>query len=333
MLFTQYIVVDDSITLSSSGANNRLAQGIKIKRDAVIGRIYLYLTLEGAPGGYLQASLYDDGGGPSSLITNGASDPVLCTSIVSGWNAFDFNTDIRPQISDSEQMYIVLTSSGGYAADATNYVAWNGDQTTPHYTDGAGYTYDAAWTALSTATDLAFKIYSGVRQYVYSKLRDVEHLSVPLTDRDDNKRFNFDTNPSIEAVLDYEGTVADRVDSWVAGAGLSAPLTATADINLVRGPANYCVALECEMMHRTAGFYTQEGDTRAAALRKMCNELRDDLAKSGAIYLALRASQDGTQTSGSGALSAGQISEEERDERGADNDIIQPAFEVGMWDS
>jgi len=39
------------------------------------------------------------------------------------------------------------------------------------------------------------------------------------------------------------------------------------------------------------------------------------------------------QTSGSGALSTGQISEEERDERGADNDIIQPAFEVGMWDS
>jgi len=333
MLLDQYTIISESVELSSSGADNQLAQGFKIQRDVPIGRVYLYLTILGAPGGYLQAKIYSDSSGPSSQITNGASDPVLCSDIDTGWVAFDFNMDARPEVSDAAQMYIVLASAGGYAADATNYIALHGDQTVPHYVDGSGYTYNVSWAGVSTATDFAFKIYSGRQQYVYSNIRDVEHISAPMTQNTDSRRFNFDSTPSIEAVLDHEESVARKIDSWLAGAGIDTPLTADADIDIVQGNANYCVALECEMMHRTAGFWTKEGSTRAAALRKMCNDLHDDLKNNGIIYSALKNEQDDSPISGSDALTAGQIDSDDRDDRAADSEIIQPAFSANQWDN
>jgi len=333
MLLTQYETTSESVTLSSSGANNQLAQGFKTHRDVPIGRVYLYLAITGAPGGYLQAKIYDDDSAPSSQIKNGASDPVLCSGITTGWVSFDFNMDARPEVNDAQQMYIVLTGAGGYSADGSNYIALYGDQTVPHYVDGAGYTYDASWSALGTATDFAFKVYSGRQQYVYSNLRDIEHLSAPMTQSTDSKRFNFDSTPSIEAVLDHEESVARKIDSWLTGAGLTAPLTSSSDIDVISSSANYCVALECELMHRTAGFWTKEGNTRAAALRNMCNGLREDLKNNGVLYNALKNEQDSSPISGSDALTAGQIDAGERDDRAADDDIIQPTFTPGQWDN
>ena len=164
MLLAQYTIISESVELSSSGANNQLAQGFKIHRDVPVGRVYLYLTMLGTPGGYLQAKIYDDGTGPYSQMENGASDPVLCSDIETGWVAFDFNMDARPESRNAVQMYIVLAGAGGYSADATNYVALHGDQTTPHYLDGVGYTHNASGAVLTTATDFAYKVYSGWRR-------------------------------------------------------------------------------------------------------------------------------------------------------------------------
>jgi hypothetical protein len=334
MLLTQYTTISSAVDLTSSGADQQLAQGFKLKRAAVAGRVYLYLAKTGSPTGYLQVEFYTDASGPSALMTNGASNPVLCSDITTGWNAFDFDLDARPKLSAGTQYYIVLKATSYDGDGATAYIEWHGDQTAPHYIDGAGYTYNgSAWAALATATDFAFKIYSGRREYVYSSAYALEGMNPSFTKSDDSYRFNHSSLPSIQAVLDFEENVARMIDAWIIGAGLDAPLTESEQIDLVSQYANQCVALDIELTHRTAGFYTQEGGTRAAALRQMCNTLRDDLANNGPISEALRAEQVGTEPGASSALTAGHIESADVDDRDEDTDLVQPRFKMGMWDN
>jgi len=329
MLLTVYDSenISTTITLTSSSTNQRLAQGIKARRAGVVGMVYVYLTLTGAPGGYLYIEVES---ATHTAVTNGISNAIPTGSITAGWNVFYYDRDARPALTAGTQFYISLKHSG-YTADASNYVAWSCDQASPHYVLGVGEEYSgAAWAAISTGTDFVFKVYSGYRTTVYSKLDEVEALSKTLTTSG-----TFDTASAVtaKAAMDFEESVADKIDGWLTGAGITAPLTATTALSIVRPYANNCVALDCEMTQNTAGFTTESGRTKAGALNLMCDILRKDLMSKGTITDALLETQDDVQFGGSEGLTAGMIEQDDRDDRDEDTDLIQPLFKGNMWDT
>ena len=126
--------------------------------------------------------------------------------------------------------------------------------------------------------------------------------------------------------------VADKIDGWLIGAGVTAPLTSSTALSIVRPYANQCTALECEMTQNTAGFTSESGRTKAGAFNLMCDILRKDLEKKGSITDALLDAQDDVQFGASEGLTAGMIEEDDRDDRDEDTDLIQPLFKNDMWD-
>ncbi len=336
MLLAQYTTINASVPLTATGVAPSLAQGFKIKRDATFKRIYLYLTRTGNPGGSLWVYIKADDAGPGSDIVNGISAAVIVSTVSESgeWVAFDFDADSLPHLEQDAVRYITLVRSSQYTPSASAYISWGADQTSPHYLDGVGHSYGTeGWEVISPATDFAFKVLTGTRLYTYPAVRTVESMSAQMTSAEDERRFNHSTLPSIEAVLSYEESVSNMIDAWLAGASVNTPLTTDAQIALVQPYANYCMALECELTHRTSGFYTEEGDTRASALRKLCGELRDDIKNGGVIISAIKDEQSLSPASGSAALSAGHIESTERDDNIADTDLIQPIFRAGMWDN
>lgn len=329
MRIAQYVETNADIDLAASGAGQRLAQGFKLNRAATVGRVYLYLEKTGSPTGYLWAEIYDDDDGPDGLVANGQSDPVACSSVASGWVAFDYDLGARPKINVSNQYWLVLRHA---LYDAG--IAWSGDQEYPHYLNGVAYTYNGTvWAAISPATDLAFKLLSGRRETVYSELHEVEGISAFFTDGNDGQRFNHSTNPSIQSVMDFQENNDKMIDGWLVGAGLSAPLTSDAEIAIVSQYANHCVALDVEMTQRTAGFFAEEGDTRAAALRRMCTDLKRSLEKNDLIAKALKDEQGFGGAYSASGLTAGHINADERDDSRGDTDNIQPRFTMDMFDN
>lgn len=331
MLLAEYASTNRSadIILASSGANNQLAQGFMVKRACSVGRIYIYASLTGTPGGYLYVQIQSNSTGlPSgTVITNGTSGGVLTGAISAGLNAFDFDMDSRPSLTLGTQYHIVIRSGGGYTADATNYVSIGVDQLAPHYNDGAGATYNVAWAAIGTASDFPFQVYSGQRATVYSNIREVEALTRHLTV---NGKYTDASIPSAADVMDFEDSVSQMIDGWLKAAGITTPLTSTAAKDMVRMGANYCVVMNCEMTQRTAGFRAQESDTRAGAARTVCMALQKDILE-GKLKDAIKEEQDGADVSGVEALTAGQIDSDERDERADSTSIMQPIFSTGMW--
>jgi len=331
MLLAEYASTNygEDITLASSGANNQLAQGFKVKRACSVGRVYVYASLTGTPGGYLYVQIQGDTSSVPSgtAIDNGTSGTIAASAISAGMNAFDFDIDSRPQLLPSVQYHLVIRSGGGYTADSTNYVAIGADQDNPHYLNGAGSTFNAAWTAIATATDFPFQAYSGTRATIYSNIREIESLTRHLTD---NGKYTHTSTPTATDVMDFEDTVSQMIDGWLSAASITVPLTASAAQSMVKMGANYCVVMNVEMTQRTAGFKAQESDTRAGAARALCYALQKDVT-TGALKDAVRGAQDGADATGAGALTSGQISSSERDERKDDTSLVQPIFSTGMW--
>ena len=328
MLLTnyEYANASTSVALTSSGADTYLAQGIKVNRTINIGTVYVYLTITGAPGGYVYIEIEDGG---HNAIDNGVSEGIPVTSLTDGWNAFTFDRDARPIISNDTQSYISLKHSG-YTYGASANVAWSCDQVSPHYTRGVGETYNAGtWTAIGTGTDFIFRVYSGYRTTIYSRVNEVESLMRNLTK---DGRFTEGTNPTVSSVMDFEETVSDAIDGWLAGAGITAPLSSDTSKSMIRYYANQCVALECEMTQNTSGFTSQSGRTRAGAFKLMCDVLMKDLADGGNIADALLETEDDIQIGGGDGLTAGMIEDSERDDRDDDTTLIQPQFKTDMWD-
>ena len=326
MLLTnyEYAYASTAIALKSSGADTYLAQGIKINRTTSVGSIYVYLTPSGTPGGYLYIEIQDSS---NVLITDGTSFGVPVTSLSAGWNEFTFDQDARPTLSDDTQYYIAIKHSG-YTYSATDNVTWACDQSAPHYTRGVGKTYNVSWAAIATATDFIFRIYSGSRTTTYSRLSEVESLVRIITDAG---RFTNSTNPTVANVMDFEDTVADTIDGWLLGAGITAPLTDSTAKNMIRYYANHCVALECELTQNTVGFTSDSDQTKAGALRLICDLLKKDLEKGGNIASALLSAQDGLSVGGGDGLTAGMIDVDDLDDRDEDTALVQPIFKIGDW--
>jgi len=327
MLLTsyEYANASTSVALTSSGADQYLSQGIKVNRTTNVGTVYLYLTVTGAPGGYVYVEI-EDGGHNSA--DGGISNGIPVTSLESGWNAFTFDKDARPVISNNTKNYISLKHSG-YTYGAAANVTWSCDQAAPHYTRGVGETYNTGvWSAIATGTDFVFKIYSGFRTTVYSRLNEVEALMRNLTD---SGRFTDTTVPTVSNVMDFEDTVADMIDGWLAGAGVTAPLTDDTAKNVIRSYANHCTARECEMTQNTIGFTSQSDRTRAGAFNMLCETLRNDLKSGGNITDALLSLEDSISIGGGSGLTAGMVDKDDRDDRDDDTTLIQPLFKINDW--
>ena len=319
--------ISTTVTLTSTGANQQLAQGIKARRVASIGMVYVYLALTGAPGGYLYVDILDSS---HVTVTNGVSNAIPSASITAGWNVFYYDRDARPSLAASTLYYISIKHSG-YTADASNYVAWSCDQSSPHYILGVGEQYSgAAWAAISTVTDFVFRVYSGYRTTIYSRIDEIEPMIKELTTAG-----VLDTSSTVtaRAVMDFEELVADKIDGWLIGAGITAPLTETVAQSIVRPYANQCTALECLMTQNTSGFTTESGRTKAGTFNLMCDILRKDLASKGTITDALLESEDDIEFGGSDGLTAGMVEADDRDDRDEDDDLIQPMFKGHMWDT
>ncbi len=318
-----------TIALTSTGVNNRLAQSFKLKRDAPIGMLTLQAVITGSPTGYVYVELYNvSGTTPGGVIDNGTSEPQSLASLANGDLTFYFDRDARP-VLDANKTYFVVLRSGNYTYAADNNIGLGCDQTNPHYINGGGFTYDAAWTAISPSTDFCFELYSGRRETVYSRITEVESMTRALTT--EGRYSNTSLPITISAALDFEEVVADEIDGWLTGAGIDAPLTAETAQNMVRSAANNCVAMYCELGQRTAGFRSEKSDTRAAAFKYLCHALRNDLAEGGVVADALKESQGGDRLNS--ALTAGHIDSDERDAYRDDSTIVQPLFKSGMWDN
>ena len=336
MLLAEYASsnYDTDITLTHTGANQQLAQGFRVSRDCVVGRIYVYLTLTGSPDGYVYLEIQsDDGGIPNkTALTSGASEYKRCTSISDGMNYFDWPLDERPELEAKHKYHVVLKSSG-YTQDSSNLVAMGGDQSSPHYNNGAGSTYDGTdWTAIGTATDFTFQIYSGHSITTYSNIREVEALTRHLTTSGKFTNSPSAGKPTAADVMDFEDTTSQMIDGWLAAAGITPPLTATTSKAMVKQGANYCVVLNVEMTQVSAGFKTENSDTRAGAARTMCMQLQKQIMD-GALKDALKQEEGGADVSGVDALTAGQIDSDERDSRVDNDDIVQPIFSTGMFNN
>jgi len=324
MLLTNYEYenASTSLELKDSGADTYLAQGIKVNRTTSVGTVYLYLTVTGAPGGYVYVEIEDSG---HNSVDNGISEGVPVASLSAGWNAFTFDQDARPVISNDTKNYIALKHSG-YTYGASDNVAWSCDQSAPHYIRGVGETYNTGtWSVIGTDTDFVFRVYSGFRTTIYSKLNEIEALMRNLTDLG---RFTDTTVPTVSNVMDSEDTVADMIDGWLIGAGVTAPLTDSDAQNIIRRYANHCVGLECELTQNTTGFTNQSDRTRAGALKLLCDTLRLDLEAKGNITSALLSLEDSVSASGADGLTAGMVDVSDRDDRDDDTTLIQPLFKI-----
>lgn len=331
MLITDYGVYNTDIAIDTT--NTQLAQGFKCTRDVPVGRVYLYLTVTGTPGGYLYIEIQEDSDGlpNGEVIDNGTSNPVLISGITTGLTAIDFDVDARPMLTGNETYHIVVRTSTTYTADASNYVSVGVDQDDPYYTKGAASEYaSATWGAISPAAAFNFYVYTSSRTSgFYSSLQQIEALTKSLT-KSSSGKYTADTIPTITEVVDFQDDVAEMLDGLLKGVGLEPPVS-DASVSIIRLHANNCVAQQCEMTQMTAGFRAENSDTRAAAFRAVCNTLVKDLAEGGIITASIKAIETGGTVSGAEAVSAGGIYAEERDEYAGDENIIQPLFRVDMF--
>lgn len=328
------------VDLTSSGAGQQLAQRFKLARAAPVGKIRLYLQKAGSPAGYFQCELQGNStsGGNNlpdgTAITDGASlgTPPSDISTSIGYVDFDFDVDARPVPAADTSYHIVLKASGYTYSDGVTEVSWGADQSSPHYVNGEGETYNGtAWSDISTGTDFCFELYSR-RRAVYSSLPEIEAETRHLTNQG---VYDTTSTPTITAVMDFEENVSDEIDAWLAGAGFAVPVTDTTAIGLLRPYAIAGTAMYCELTQRTAGFRVGESDTKTGAFRQIYHELRNELRDGGeAVEALVGIGLERTTTARlSAGLSAGHIDEDERDDYRDDTDIVQPLFQGDMWDN
>jgi len=330
MLITSYSVYNTDVAIDTT--NTRLAQMFTTTRDVQIGRVYVYITVTGTPGGYVYLELQDDSDDVPSgdVVDNGTSEPLLISDITDGLNYIDFDVDARPMVVANTPYHIVVRTSSGYTADATNYISIGVDQTDPYYMRGAASEYaSATWGAISPASVFDFAIYTGTRTTMYPSLQQVEALTASLTESASGK-YTADTIPTIAQVTDFIDDVSSMIDGLLNGAGIDTPISAES-ISVIKTYASQCTALQCEMTQMSAGFRADNSDTRAAAFKRMCDVLTKDIMESGNITMSIKEIETGGDVSGSSAVSAGGIYTEDREEAAEDDSLIQPIFSTDMF--
>lgn len=331
MLLIKYTEQSTSVALTTM-----LAQGVKVKRHAPVGKVSLYLKKIGSPEGYLQIEVWSDSDGPDRIIANGDSDGVPCSLLTTDydWVDFEFDDDSRPEIWSTKNYHIVLKASDDYSySSGVTEVVWGCDQDSPHYAWGEGQTYDGAtWSDISPNTDFCFKVYSKDRS-VYSSISDVEAI---IKNHTDGGVLTHESTVTVTKAMDFEEMVSNEIDLWLSGAGFSTPVTDDNVIAMLRSYAVAGTALYCELTQPTSGFRGEHGaDTRTGGFRTLYYSLRRDLEQGGGLVdalVSLGLSYSDVWDSGSG-LTAGGIEYDEHEDWIDDDTLIKPKFELDMWEN
>lgn len=344
MKILEYTQQDAGVDIrSGSVPYSKLAQRFQLKHAAPVGRISLYMKRTGSPVGYLRAVLYTDSSDlPDTAVSNGASDPVLVTSVSTnyGWVNFDFDNDLLPELNASTDYHIALEATGYTYSENTTSATWGVDQTNTYYADGEGQQYNgAAWADLSTASDFAFKLFTspdGRTDTGYASISQVERICKQYTN---SGEFDFSTTADIIATEIYEfaDSVADQVDAWFASAGFETPVTNAEVLRMIRMPSTYGLAMMAESTQRTAGFRGERGaDTKMGAYRSLFYNLKDDLLGDDADFIdalvAVGLEKEAASQLGRG-LSAGGVEDDEHDDWDEDTTLFKPTFQRDMWDN
>lgn len=329
---------DTGIDLASTGADQQLGQRFKLRRAAPVGKVQLWLKKVGSPTGYLQCEIQtsDTSSNPSETDI-GASSGVSMSDVGSsyGWVSFDFDIDARPKLQANIDYHIVLKSSGYTYTDGTTEIVLGVDSTNNFFVLGEAETFDGTnWSNYSTDSDCCFRLYSKSRT-VYSNLTEVEGLTRHLTD---NGTYNFDSasKVKISQVMDFEESVANEIDGWLAGAGFSTPVTDTTAKTVLRSYANAGTAFWCEMTQTTAAFREARGaGTRTGAFYRLYTSLRDGLQEGEEMvdtFVSLGLGRTTLGALGKG-LTSGGIEDDDRDDWEDDDTLVRPKFTTGMWDN
>lgn len=174
---------DTGVELSSSGNKTKLAQSFKSGAAATVGSIRLWLKRVGSPAGNLSVKIYADYnvtnpwklgnatysklgtttklGADSSypgvtLITNATSRNVSAALLETGYRWITFTFPTPPVIAATTTYWIVLETTD--SVNASNYVVWGADASSPSYTDGEMKNYISSWK-LENA-DACFEVYA-----------------------------------------------------------------------------------------------------------------------------------------------------------------------------
>lgn len=331
-----------AVDLTSSGANQMLAQSFQLKQSGTVGTVRLYLRKIGAPLGYLQVSIRaDDGAGlPDTPLTNGDSNGLPMASVDTSWGYVDFTYDMdgRPEMDASTTYHLVLLASSSYSyTDGTTEIAWGADQSSPHFVDGEGETYNGTiWSDISTDTDFCFQVYTGERTDIsYPSIRSVAH-AVKQHTNSGTIDYSADSKLSPTEVYDYADQVSDQIDLWLQGAGFETPITDTMAKRMLRPYADAGTAMWCELTSNTASFRGAQGaGTRMGAFRTLYESLQEQLREGGEIvdaFVTLGIAREDTIKSARG-LTAGGVEDSDRDSWDDDDTLIKPRFTRDMWDN
>lgn len=149
---------DASADLTSSGADQRLAQGFQLTTARSVNAVLLRLLRIGTSGGNLFVDIYSDSGGnPNTLLAT--SDPVTINGLGTSydWARFVFGTPAS--LSGATQYHIVLRSTGYTYSSGVTEVNLGIDTSSPGYANGMLRTYNGtSWSAYSPGSDAAFRV-------------------------------------------------------------------------------------------------------------------------------------------------------------------------------
>jgi len=164
---------DASQGLYVAAGNQWLSQAFVLADAMLLGSVRLHLTKVGSPSVNLTVAIQTNTSGLPSGTSAGTSGTVATATGVSTDGHFVTFTFARPVYLAAGTYHIVLSSSQA-ALDASNYVAWGHDGSSPSYTSGdAGKYGGAAWSAETDRTRIFWLAYTD---------REAFYEDVPLPD-------------------------------------------------------------------------------------------------------------------------------------------------------
>lgn len=152
---------DTDKALTSSGADEQLAQGFKVSATYTINSVYLWMKRIGTSPGELTLTIQTNAAGlPSgSSVTGGTSSTKAINGLETTYDWVRFAFPGSPSLVSATQYHLVLSSANYTYSAAVTEVIWGTDESAPAYADGVLETFDGAtWTAHSPAADGVFRV-------------------------------------------------------------------------------------------------------------------------------------------------------------------------------
>lgn len=149
---------DTDIELTSSGANQQLAQGFQLDESRAVNAVLFQMRRLGTSPGSVFVDIYTDAGGfPDVLVASSAALAINGFDTTLGLQRFVLDTPIT--LAGGVQYHAVIRTTGYTYANGVTEVGVGADTSSATYADGAASTYNgSAWSAYSPAGDLVFRV-------------------------------------------------------------------------------------------------------------------------------------------------------------------------------